>query len=83
MAKRHRAGQGAVEEVVEGVQEGVQGGGLAALAQQAAYPLHPQQVRQSLHRGRGYTSSLFKPPNNWAAQLAFSKSATQVPYDVR
>ena len=44
MAKGNRARQGVVEEVVEGEEEGGQGGGLAPLAQQAAHPLHLQQL---------------------------------------
>ena len=49
MTKRNRARQGIVEEVVEGEQEGGQGGGLAPLAQQAAH--HLQQVGQHCLKG--------------------------------
>ena len=49
MTKRNRARQGVVEEVVEGEQEGGQGGGLAPLTQQAAHPLHLQQVGRGQH----------------------------------
>ena len=83
MTKRNGARQGVVEEVVEGEQEGGQGGGLAPLAQQAAQPLHLQQVGQGLHSGKGCAGgSLFETPANLqAAQLTFSKSASldQVP----
>ena len=60
MTKRNRARQGVVEEVVEGEQEGGQGGGLTPLAQQAAHPLHLQQAGQGQgqHGLQGCTGGL-------------------------